>query len=151
MMTESVFVFCPFQRWNNVWVAELENDLMTLKKETMHPCIHVSQSWEEVWPRVNEGPFVIKHNGVYYMTYSANSYESPFYGVGCATATHIMGDWHKYLDNPLLQNPDGLQGVGHSAIFAIKRKISELFFMRITVHRVFILVKCISVASVSAN
>lgn len=120
--------FVRFNDGNNVWVAELENDLMTLKKETMHPCIHVSQSWEEVWPRVNEGPFVIKHNGVYYMTYSANSYESPFYGVGCATATHIMGDWHKYLDNPLLQNPDGLQGVGHSAIFRDKKKNLRIVF-----------------------
>ena len=46
-----------FDRFNdglNIWVAELEKDLMTIKKETMHPCIHVSQAWEEVWPRVNE-------------------------------------------------------------------------------------------------
>jgi beta-xylosidase len=120
--------FVRFNDGNNVWVAELENDLMTLKKETMHPCIHVSQSWEEVWPRVNEGPFVIKHNGVYYMTYSANSYESPFYGVGCATATNIMEDWTKYPDNPLLQNPDGLQGVGHSAIFRDKKKNLRIVF-----------------------
>ena len=120
--------FVRFNDGLNVWVAELENDLMTLKKETMHPCIHVSQSWEEVWPRVNEGPFVIKHKGVYYMTYSANSYESPFYGVGCATATEIMGDWEKYPDNPLLQNPDGLQGVGHSAIFRDKKKNLRIVF-----------------------
>ncbi len=120
--------FVRFNDGNNVWVAELENDLMTLKKETMRPCIHVSQSWEEVWPRVNEGPFVIKHNGVYYMTYSANSYESPFYGVGCATATNIMEDWTKYPDNPLLQNPDGLQGVGHSAIFRDKKKNLRIVF-----------------------
>ena len=72
-------------------MAELENDLMTIKTETLHPCIRVSQTWEQVWPRVNEGPFVIKHNGLYYMTYSANSYESQFYGIGCATATDIMG------------------------------------------------------------
>ena len=120
--------FVRFNDGLNVWVAELENDLMTLKKETMHPCIHVSQSWEEVWPRVNEGPFVIKHKGVYYMTYSANSYESPFYGVGCATATEIMGDWGKYPDDPLLQNPDGLQGVGHSAIFRDKKKNLRIVF-----------------------
>lgn len=120
--------FVRFNDGNNVWVAELENDLMTLKKETMHHCISVSQPWEEVWPRVNEGPFVIKHKGVYYMTYSANSYESPFYGVGCATATEITGDWTKYPDNPLLQNHDGLQGVGHSAIFRDKRKNLRIVF-----------------------
>ena len=112
-----------FDRFNdglNIWVAELEDDLMTIKKETMHQCIHVSQEWEEVWPRVNEGSFVIKHDGLYYMTYSANSYESPFYGIGCATATDIMGEWTKYPDNPLLQKPGELVGVGHSAMFKDK-------------------------------
>lgn len=112
-----------FDRFNdglNIWVAQLEPDLMTLKTETLHPCIHVSQEWETVWPRVNEGAFVIKRDGVYYMTYSANSYESPFYGIGCATATDIMGEWTKYEHNPLLQKPGNLVGVGHSAIFTDK-------------------------------
>ena len=109
-----------FDRFNdglNIWVAELEEDLMTIKTETLHPCIHVSQEWEEVWPRVNEGAFVVKHDGIYYMTYSANSYESQFYGIGCATATDIMGEWTKYPHNPLLQKPGDLVGVGHSSMF----------------------------------
>jgi beta-xylosidase len=112
-----------FDRFNdglNIWVAELEEDLMTIKTETLHPCIHVSQEWEEVWPRVNEGAFVIKHKGIYYMTYSANSYESQFYGIGCATATDIMGEWTKYPDNPLLQKPGNLVGIGHSSLFRDK-------------------------------
>ncbi len=112
-----------FDRFNdglNIWVAELEDDLMTIKKETLHPCIHVSQEWEEVWPRVNEGAFVIKHNGLYYMTYSANSYESQYYGIGCAVATDIMGEWTKYPHNPLLQMPGDLVGVGHSSSFKDK-------------------------------
>ena len=78
----------------------------------MHPCIHVSQAWEEVWPRVNEGPFVIKRNGLYYMTYSANSYEESFLRHGCATATDLMGTWTKYEENPLLQKPGELVGWG---------------------------------------
>lgn len=120
-----------FDRFNdglNIWVAELENDFMTIKTETLHPCIHVSQKWEEVWPRVNEGAFVIKHNNVYYLTYSANSYESPFYGIGCATANNIMGEWVKYSDNPLLQNPAHLVGVGHSTIFKDKKDDWKIVF-----------------------
>ena len=54
------------------------------------------------------------------MSYSANSYESPFYGVGCATATDLMGTWSKYNENPLLQKPDELVEVGHSAMFTDK-------------------------------
>ena len=120
-----------FDRFNdglNIWVAELEKDLITLKPETMHPCIHVSQPWEEVWPRVNEGSFVLKHNGLYYMTYSANSYESPFYGIGCATASDIMGEWTKYDHNPLLQKPGDLNGVGHSAFFKDKKGKLRIVF-----------------------
>ena len=120
--------FVRFNDGNNVWIAELEKDLITLKKETMRPCIHVSQAWEEVWPRVNEGSYILKHNGIYYMTYSANSYESPFYGVGCATATDIMGEWAKYDENPLLQNPGGLVGVGHSAMFTDKEGKLRIVF-----------------------
>lgn len=120
-----------FDRFNdglNIWVAELTDDLLSIKEETMHPCIHVSQPWEEIWPRVNEGPFVIKRNGLYYMTYSANSYESPFYGIGCATTDNIMGVWTKYDENPLLQKPGDLVGVGHSATFTDKEGNLRIVF-----------------------
>ena len=120
-----------FNRFNdglNIWVAKLEDDLKTIKTETLHPCIHVSQEWETVWPRVNEGSFVIKHNGIYYMTYSANSYESQFYGIGCATATDIMGEWTKYPDNPLLQKPGDLVGLGHSSMFKDKKGDWKIVF-----------------------
>ena len=112
-----------FDRFNdglNIWVAELKDNLTDLKMETMRKCINVSQAWEEVWPRVNEGAFVVKHNGVYYMTYSANSYESPFYGIGVATATNIYGPWTKYDKNPIYQNVGNLVGIGHSAMFTDK-------------------------------
>lgn len=112
--------FVRFNDGNNIWMAELEPDRVTLRPETMRPCIRVSQPWEEVWPRVNEAPFVIRRNGTYYLTYSANSYESPMYGVGCAVAAHIRGEWTKYDENPLLQKPGGLVGVGHSALFTDK-------------------------------
>lgn len=112
-----------FDRFNdglNIWSAELEDDLITIRKETMKKCIHVSQPWEEVWPRVNEGSFVTRHNGLYYMTYSANSYESQSYGIGFATAESIDGPWTKYENNPIFQKPGDLVGVGHSAMFKDK-------------------------------
>ena len=120
-----------FDRFNdglNIWVAELEEDLETIKESTMTQCIHVSQSWEEIWPRVNEGGFVVKHKGIYYLSYSANSYESPFYGIGYATATSAMGPWTKYPNNPIFQKPDTLTGVGHSAMFRDKDNKLRLVF-----------------------
>lgn len=120
-----------FDRFNdglNIWVAALEDDFQTIKPETLKKCIHVSQPWEEVWPRVNEGAFVIKHNGIYYMTYSGNSYESPFYGVGYATSESPAGPWKKYEGNPILQKPGNLVGVGHSAFFKDKNGKLRIVF-----------------------
>lgn len=113
--------FVVFGDGLSTWVAELENDFVTLKKETMHQCIETSQDWEKVHPKVNEGPYVLKHKGIYYMTYSANSYESQFYGIGFATADNIFGKWTKYDKNPIYQKPGNLVGVGHSAMFKDKK------------------------------
>lgn len=120
-----------YDRFNdglNVWVAALADNLKEIKPETAVKCINVSQTWEEVWPRVNEGPSVLKHGGKYYMTYSANSYESPFYGIGFATAAQITGPWIKYEGNPILQKPGDLVGVGHSAMFTDKEGNLRIVF-----------------------
>ncbi len=120
-----------FDRFNdglNIWVAELEDDLKTIKQSTMTKCINVSQPWEEVWPRVNEGAFITKHKGIYYLTYSGNSYESPFYGVGYATATSPMGPWTKFEKNPIYQKPENLVGIGHSAMFRDKKGKLKIVF-----------------------
>lgn len=120
-----------FDRFNdglNIWVAKLEDDLETIKTETLTKCINVSQAWEEVFPRVNEGAFITKHKGKYYLTYSGNSYESQFYGVGFAIADSPMGPWTKYEKNPILQKPEDLVGVGHSAMFKDKEgKLRKVF------------------------
>ena len=102
---------------NEIWVARLNEDLATIVEGTERFCIGMSQDWEKVWPSVNEGPSVIERNGVYYMTYSANSYESPAYGVGVATASSPEGPWTKYEGNPVLQFYNSLEGVGHHALF----------------------------------
>jgi beta-xylosidase len=62
------------------------------------------------------------------MTYSANSYESPFYGIGVATADNITGPWTKYEDNPIFQKPGDLVGVGHSAMFTDKEGKLRIVF-----------------------
>jgi beta-xylosidase len=109
-------------------VAKLQDDLKTIDTESMKPCIHVSQEWEKVWPRVNEGAFVVKHKDLYYLTYSANSYESQSYGVGFATSKSVEGPWVKYDKNPILQMPEDLVGVGHSAMFIDKEGKMKIVF-----------------------
>ena len=118
---KAYLTYVKFDNANQIWVAELESDLETIRPATQKLCMKMSQAWEEVWPAVNEGPFIVKHKGKYYMTYSANHYESPSYGVGYAIADSPLGPWEKYENNPILQKPSSLVGVGHHAMFRDKK------------------------------
>jgi len=80
-----------------------------------------SQQWERVnWEknRCNEGPYVFKNQGRYYMTYSANDTGYEHYGIGVATAQNPLGPWVKYTDNPLMTTDLslGVSSPGHNSI-----------------------------------
>lgn len=109
--------FVKFNGGNQIWSARLKEDLLHIVPGSERKCLEMSQEWEMVWPAVNEGPFVLYHNGLYYLTYSANSFESPKYGIGYATATSPEGPWTKYEGNPIYQCVGRLEGVGHHAFF----------------------------------
>ena len=105
----------------SIYVAELEKDMITIKPNTATFCIKPKQRWEKMEGKVNEGPSIIKHKGIYYLLYSGNGYHSQKYGIGCATATSIRGPWVKSKDNPILQLPGDLAGTGHGAPFYDKK------------------------------
>ncbi len=54
----------------------------------------------------------------YYLTYSANNWQSPFYGVGYAVADSPLGPYKKAAANPILaQNAQiGMYGPGHGSL-----------------------------------
>ncbi len=83
--------------------------------------MEADQPWEKVRyaeNRCNEGAFVLKHRGRYYMSYSANHTGFPHYGIGYAMADKPLGPWVKAKDNPIAAtNLDiGVSGPGHSCI-----------------------------------
>ncbi len=108
--------FVRFTAGNEIWGAELNDDMLTIKESTLTHQFGVSQEWERDQGTVNEGPFVLKHNGIYYMTYSANHFESPAYGVGYATSDSPLGPWTKYEYNPILQSNTLVHGAGHHCV-----------------------------------
>ncbi len=114
---QAYLYFTRFNNGSRIWVAKLYDDMVTINQSTMKECFGVSQNWETARGTINEAPQAIKHNDVYYLTYSANNYESEFYGVGYATSNSPTGPWVKYENNPILQKPKDLEGVGHSGIF----------------------------------
>lgn len=115
--------YVRFTDGNVIWVAEMNDDLTGIKKETLTKCISVTDSWEKKQAKVAEGPSVLKKGNTYYLIYSANHYESKDYAVGYATASSPKGPWKKYSGNPILRRDKeaakslGLVGTGHGAPF----------------------------------
>ncbi len=112
--------FVRFTDGNVIWVAELNEDLKSIKEETLTQCFAAEEPWELILPKVVEGPSVIKQGDTYYLMYSANGYTSQDYAVGYATSKSPFGPWKKYEKNPILHNYKGLVGVGHGAPFIDK-------------------------------
>ena len=123
--------------YGEIYVVRLRRDLSGFDGEP-RLIRQADQSWELVCRdvnRCNEGPFVIRHGTVYYMTYSGNDTGQSHYGVGVATAPHPLGPWTKYEDNPqmITDFSRGISSPGHNSIVESPDG-SELF---IVYHRHF--------------
>lgn len=116
----------------SIYGMKLSPDLSTYIGEPIL-CAEADQEWENprsMDTRCNEGPFVFKHDGIYYMTYSANNYVHPFYGIGYATSPKPLGAWTKSANNPLVQqnSETGVAGPGHNSL-TISPDGKELFMV----------------------
>lgn len=114
--------FVRFNKGNEIWMAEMKEDLSGIKEETLTKCFGVTDPWEstekEPVARVAEGPFILKHNGLYYLTYSANHFKSQDYAVGYAVSESPFGPFEKYEGNPILiGDMKNIFGTGHHSFF----------------------------------
>jgi beta-xylosidase len=105
---------------NRIFVAEMTDDLLAIKPQTLTGCISATDPWENTanatW-LVTEGPTVLKHKGFYYLIYSANDFRNPDYAVGYATSKSPLGPWKKYKGNPVLsKKTTGENGTGHGDV-----------------------------------
>ena len=106
---------------NRIYVAEMNDDMRSLKGETARECISVNKDgWENTektkWG-VSEGPTVVKIDGTYYMFYSCNDYRNINYAVGYATAKSPLGPWKKHKKPIISRQLTGENGTGHGDLF----------------------------------
>lgn len=105
---------------SQIYCARLTDDFLSLNGEiklisTPDQEWEISRSAEWQW---NEGPYVVKHDGKYYMTYSSNCFDCAFYSVGVAISDSPMGKFVKEQDNPVLAYIEGItSGPGHNMFF----------------------------------
>ncbi|MBR2986717.1 MAG: glycoside hydrolase family 43 protein [Clostridia bacterium] len=93
-----------------------------------------TQRWETQQGMWNEGPFVLKHNGVYYLTYSANYFGSKYYSVGYATSSSPLGTYIKDTNQPIMgidpkedSNWDYYDGTGHAMFLTIEGELYVVY------------------------
>jgi beta-xylosidase len=78
--------------------------------------LHPTEKWEKVTGEVTEGPFMLKHKGIYYLMYSGTGADSPNYGIGYATSKSPVGPFEKYAGNPIVHREQGIYGPGHHCV-----------------------------------
>lgn len=94
-------------------VAKMADDLTHIEQDFDTPLIRVEEPWETVAGRVAEGPFVLKHGGRYYLSYSCNNCECEDYAIGYAVADAPTGPFTKYENNPIYRRNGEVVGTGH--------------------------------------
>jgi arabinan endo-1,5-alpha-L-arabinosidase len=110
----------PYLLWKNdgnavgrqvwLWISELSADGRE-QLGTPTQLITPDQVWEGI---LVEAPTLWKHEGRYYLFYSANAYDSANYAIGYAVADDILGPYEKPTAGPLLATSirDGVVGPG---------------------------------------
>ncbi|MCD7860043.1 MAG: glycoside hydrolase family 43 protein [Firmicutes bacterium] len=105
---------------SQIYVVELE-DYTHVKEGAEHTLLLTpEQSWELLnngdyqW---NEGPEMLKKDGVYYLFYSGGYYGDSSYAIGYATSDSPLGPFVKYESNPIISSTETVSGPGNNSFF----------------------------------
>ena len=107
--------YVGFGGGNRIYVAKMSENLKRIEQEYEGDLISAQEEWETVDGLVAEGPFVLKHHGLYYLFYSCNHTRSEDYAVGYAVSDCPTGPFRKYEGNPVLHKKGNIVGVGHNS------------------------------------
>ncbi|NCD68124.1 family 43 glycosylhydrolase [Mucilaginibacter agri] len=67
----------------------------------------------------NEGPFMIKRKGIYYLMWSEYDTRDPRYSIAYATSTSPMGPFKKAVGFPVLKGKGVVKGAGHHSVVQV--------------------------------
>ena len=109
----------PYEE-SHIYAVELHSDLSGAVGEPV--CIlKPEQDWEDrsaptTGRRWNEGSFIRRHNGRYYILYSANFYQERHYAMGYAVSDSPTGPFVKAAENPIVECFGDVTGTGHGCL-----------------------------------
>lgn len=105
-----------------IWGCRMNSDLSGIDRGTLTRLT----SCRKDESRVNEGPYMLKHNGKYYLTYSVNGYTSQNYSVRLAVGDSPLGKYEP--KGTILEKSGPIVGTGHHS-FAVSPDGTELFIV----------------------
>lgn len=106
---------------NSLWGAKMKDDMTGYIPETAKMLMYAMDgTWEKLEVSTLEGSFVIKHNGKYYMSYSANHTWGKHYAIGYAVAESPLGEYKRYEGNPILASNENANCPGHHCFTTTK-------------------------------
>jgi beta-xylosidase len=95
-----------------IWAQPLAADLVHLTGEKTELLENDAGSWEG---GVIEAPYVLRHNGLFYMFYAGNACcgTECHYAEGVARASHLLGPWTRDPANPVIAANGSWRCPGH--------------------------------------
>lgn len=97
----------------NCYVVKLNDDMVSFDHEAVKRITP---------PGYNEGSFVLKRNGIYYLMWSEFDTRDPRYSVAYGTSNSPMGPFQKTADNPILKGQGLVKGAGHHSVVQVPGK-----------------------------
>jgi beta-xylosidase len=95
-----------------IHAQQLAPDGLSLVPGSPVTLITNDQAWEGA---VTEAPFMVEHGGTFFLFYSGNSYATPSYAVGVASASSPLGPFTK-ASGPIVSTGGAWAGPGHCAV-----------------------------------
>lgn len=120
-------VFADGHKESWIYGVRLTDDLTALDGEPVLLTVP-DAGWEKITNPMhwwNEGPHMVRHEGKYYLYYSANFWKTQEYALGCAVSDSPLGKFEKYANNPLVTRKNAKDGTilvggpGHNCVFTV--------------------------------
>ncbi len=96
-----------------IWVQPMETPFQKNGKPVR--LIEPTEPWEKSQQAITEAPWMLKHDGTYYLLYSGGGSYTDDYAIGYATSKSPLGPFVKHHGNPIMKKGNGVYGPGHCA------------------------------------
>ncbi len=121
-------------RQYGIYGAKIDLETATIDFSTETLCVFSEEVWESYGGngdiggnKVTEGPYMLKHDGHYYLTYSGGAYDYKKYAAGYAVSESPLGPFVKYEGNPIHVGNSTIHGTAHHSF--VETPGGELFIV----------------------